>query len=237
VRRGTLIAGVVVLQLALVAPAFAQPVRMRHGTVDDRFTTSRPDVPSGFRYDGVYHAAGDPKGAPPYLRKMTFHTARGLRYDTGAAPQCTASDAELAIRGPSACPAGSRLGGGRVVGRFMGTASTLQADFLNAPGEQIILARSPVFASVSRGRIAPDMSVTYEAPTCYPWLLSAPCPVDDALQVASHMRVAARTKAGRAYMRTPARCPRSGYWTTPVEFWWKDGTRDLVRTKQPCAKR
>lgn len=236
-RARGLTAGVVLAALAVVSPALAQPVKMRHGTVEDRFTTKAPGAPSGFTYHGAYHAAGDPKAPPPYLRKMTFYTAHGQRYDTAAAPRCTASDTELAVRGAAACPAGSRLGGGTVVGRFMGQTSTLKADFFNAPDEQIILARSPVFASVSRGRIAADQSVTYAAPTCYPYLVRAPCPVDNALQVGSDMKVKPFTKAGRTYQRTPPTCPRSGHWTTPIRFWWKDGTTDLVSTKQPCAKR
>ena len=222
--------------LALPAAALAQPVKMRRGTVDDRFTTTVPAAATGFAYDGVYHAAGDAKGAPPYLRKMTFYTPRGQRYDTTAAPRCTATDAELAIRGAAACPAGSRLGGGKVVGRFMDRFdNTLDADFFNAPGEQIILAHSPVFASVSRGKIAADQAVTYQAPTCFPWFVEAPCPVDNALQIATHMKVPPHKNGARAYMWTPPRCPRSGHWTTGIRFWWKDGTTDLVRTRQPCA--
>ena len=227
---------VVLVALAVAAPALARPVKMRHGTVEDRFTTKAPGAPSGFTYHGAYHAAGDAKAPPPYLRQMTFYTAPGQRYDTSAAPRCTASDTELAIRGAAACPAGSRLGGGTVVGMFMGQSSTLKADFFNAPGEQIILARSPVFASVSRGKIAADQSVTYRAPTCYPYLVQAPCPVDNALQVGSDMKVKPNALGGRTYQRTPPSCPRSGHWTTPIKFWWKDGTTDLVRTTQPCVK-
>jgi hypothetical protein len=238
VRVRTVVAIATLVQLLPAAAALAQPVQMRHGSVDDRFTTSKPGAPSGFSYRGAYHAAGDAKGDPPYLRKMTFYTAPGQRYDTTAAPRCTAGDTELAIRGAAACPAGSRLGGGTVVGKFMGAfPNTLQADFFNAPGEQIILARSPVFASVSRGKIAADQSVTYEAPTCFPYLLPAPCPVDNALQVRSDMKVGPRVvKGARTYMRTPPRCPKSGHWTTPIGFWWKDGTTDRVVTKQPCRR-
>jgi hypothetical protein len=236
VRVRASVAIAVVVQLLLVSSAVAQPVKMRHGSVDERFTTSLPGAASGFTYRGVYHAAGDAHGDPPYMRRMTFYTPPGQRYDTGAAPRCTASDTELAIRGAAACPAGSRLGGGTVVGNFMGFRNRLTADFFNAPGAQIILARSPVFASVSRGRIARDQTVTYEAPTCYPWLLPAPCPVDNALQVGADMKMRRAVKGSRAYMRTPPACPKSGHWTTPIRFWWKDGTTDRVVTKQRCKR-
>ena len=235
-RARALVAIAAIVQLLLASAAVAQPVSMRHGSVDNRFTTKRPATASGFHYHGVYHAAGNPKGDPPYMRKMTFYTLPGQRYDTKAAPRCTASDVELALRGPAACPAGSRLGGGTVIGKFMNAfPNELQADFFNAPGEQIILARSPFVASVSRGKIAKDQSVTYAAPTCYPVIGSGPCPVDNALQIESDMRVPRYVKGSRAYMRTPPKCPASGHWTSPVRFWWADGSTDLVRTKQPCT--
>src|SRR3954449_7127647 len=67
-RARGLTAGIVLAALALVSPALAQPVKMRHGTVDDRFTTRSPGAPSGFTYHGAYHAAGDASAPPPYLR-------------------------------------------------------------------------------------------------------------------------------------------------------------------------
>lgn len=235
-RRRFIVAIAAVAMLLAAAPSQARPVAFRHGTLDDRFSTSKPGAPSGFTYRGSYHAAGNPKAPPPYMRRMTFYAARGVRYDTGAAPRCKASDTELAIRGPSACPPGSRLGGGTTVGVFMGEfPSTLKADFFNAPRQQIILVRSPVFASVSRGHIANDMSVTYESPTCYPYLLPAPCPIDNALQVSTVMKVARAGTGSRTVMRTPRTCPRSGRWTGAIRFWWKDGTTDLVHTRQRCS--
>jgi hypothetical protein len=237
VRVIALVATAAIVQLLPAATAVAQPVKMRHGSVDNRFTTSAPGAASGFIYNGMYHAAGDPQGDPPYMRKMTSYTPPGQRYDTKAAPRCTAGDVELALRGAAACPPGSRLGGGTVVGKFMNAfPNVLRADFFNAPGEQIILARSPFVASVSRGRIAKDQSVTYASPTCFPVIGSGPCPVDNALQIQSHISVPRHARGSRAYMRTPPRCPASGVWRTPIRFWWKDGTTDLVVTKQHCKR-
>ena len=223
------------------ASARAQAVSGPHETVDNRLSTTQPNAPAGFHYIGEYHAAGDPNGPPPYLRKMRSYDPDGLRYDTSVPALCTASDIELETRGAAACPPDSRVGSGTVKGAFMGFASTLHADVLNNTDQQIILLSSPGFASVTRGHIAPDGSVEFAAPTCAPSIDPIPCPVDDALQLGSDITTTPVTKlsdgAIRSYLTTPTTCPTSGRWTVPFRFWWADGSVDTVVTEQPCTQR
>src|SRR3954452_1807630 len=115
----------VVVQLAAIACALvgatnagARPGSFPRGTVDQAFTTKKPHTPTGASFTGVYHAARDSKGNPPYMRKMVFYPPRGWRYDTSVPVRCTASDVELELQGPTACPKGSRLGGGTTEGIF-----------------------------------------------------------------------------------------------------------------------
>jgi hypothetical protein len=234
--------GELLLAAALAWPAFAaaQPVSGPHETLDSRLTTTRPNAASGFRFVGTYHAAGNRRADPPYMRHMTSYSPPGMRFDTSVPPRCAASDIELAARGAAACPKGSRLGGGTVVGKWMGFENTLQADFLNNANEQIILVRSPVLATITRGRIRPDMSVDFAAPTCFPVVPPAGCPVDNALQIRSSIAVAPYTRSVRGRVRswltTPPRCPAAGHWRTPVRLWWTDGSVDTVVTRQPCTR-
>jgi hypothetical protein len=223
------------------AAAAAQPVSGPHETLDNQFSTTKPNAAAGFSFRGRYHAAGDPKANPPYMRKMIFYQPRGLRYDTSVPKRCSASDIELAARGAAACPAASRLGGGTASSVFLGTfPSTLVVDFFNNANEQIILARSPGLASVARGRIRPDGSVEFASPTCFPTVQPAGCPVDDVLQIESSLTVAPYTRSSggvvRSYLTTPPRCPASRHWSTPVRLWWADGSVDTVVTKQPCRR-
>src|SRR5438093_1156807 len=77
----------------------------------------RPDGTPGWMVVNCLAAApGDPHGDPPYLRRMITSMPAGMRIDTSAPDQCTATDAELAVLGPDACPPGSRLGGGTLEG-------------------------------------------------------------------------------------------------------------------------
>ena len=233
VRTGTILA-LACAALALPASAAAEPVTFAHGTIDSGYTTTQPGAPTGMDYTGTYHAAGDPSGDPPYMRRMTSHPPAGYRYDTSVPERCTASDLQLQLEGPSACPEGSRLGGGTARAKFMGEENELEIEVFNNTGEQVMLVRSPIITSVARGKIGPDNSITFSSPTCFPSLVT--CPVDNALQLGSKVFFPAYVREGRAYTTTPAKCPKAGHWRTLVRFWWADGTEDAVTTKQPCTR-
>jgi hypothetical protein len=232
--------GVVALAAA-ATPVAAAPVDFPHGTVEQNLTRTVPGAPTGFTYTGRYHAAGDPSARPPYMRRMISYNPDGRRFDTSVPERCTASDIELAARGAEACPAGSRLGSGRTETAFMGGAPmTVDLDMFNNTDEQVIVARSPFVATVARGRIHPDGSVEFASPTCWPTVGPIGCPVDSVLQIASEMNAPAytRTDGGvtRSWMTTPAKCPKSGRWHTPIRWWWADGSVDTAVIAHPCKR-
>jgi hypothetical protein len=222
---------------ASAAPAAAEPVSGIHATLEQSFTTTKPGTPSGFTFHGRYHAAGDPGGPPPYMRKMVSYNTAGIRYDTSVPERCTASDIELAARGAAACPEGSKLGGGTTWTSFMGgPPQESEMELFNNANEQIILARSPLVVTVARGRIHPDGSVEFASPTCYPSVPGTTCPADTVLQLESKMTAPPYVRDGRSYMTTPARCPKSGSWLTPIRFWWANGTEETVVAAKPCSR-
>ena len=239
-RSGLAVQLVLASIAAASGTALASPVSGPHQTVDHRLTTTQPDAPSGFSFDARYHAAGDPDAYPPYMRRMVSYSPPGLRYDTSVPERCSASDVELAAFGAAACPPGSRLGGGTSETAFLGgPPNTVELDFLNNTNEQIILARSPLLTTISRGRIHPDGSVEFASPTCYPSVPGATCPVDNVLQLSASIRVPAYTKSSdgavRSWLTTPPKCPKAGHWQIPIRWWWADGTVDTVVTRQPCS--
>lgn len=228
--------------LGLAAPVVtAGPVTGKHATVESRFTTKLPDTPTGSMFAGTYHAAGGRDGDPPFMRGMTFYFPKGMRRDTRVPDRCKASDLELHVRGAAACPPGSRLGGGEVDSRFLGFPSTLEVDVFNNTNEVVMLARSPVVASVTRGKIGRDGSVAFRSPTCFPSVQPVGCPADTALQLGSRITLDPYTrKSGdrvRSYMTTPSSCPRSGRWRTRVRFWWDNGFEETLVNRHPCRRR
>lgn len=228
----------VVAFVAMPAVAVAAPVSFPHGTLDYRFTTKHERTPTGWSYLASYHAANDPSADPPYMRSMTFHNPPGFALDTSVPERCTASDAQIALFGPSACPPGSAIASGTTTGKFMNQVTVLQVDVFNNTDEQILVARTPFIATISRGRIAPDTSVHFTSPTCYPAVPGASCPVDDALAVGVDVKGPAYTRTVdgvvRSYQTTPPSCPKAGYWETPIDFVWADGTQETVVPRQPC---
>jgi hypothetical protein len=245
VRAGLLVLVICALSALWAAAAAAQPGTGPRETVDQSFTTTRPSSPTGVSYTGGYHAAGNPKGNPPYMRRMVFYPPRGMRYDTSVPERCSASDLELEVRGPAACPAGSRLGGGTVEGLFyepIGHAFVFDhykhtVDVMNNANEQIVLVKSEGF-TVVRGRNRPDGSIEYTPPTCFPAPPTGKCADDYVLQLRSSTFLPPyKTTSGgrlRSYATTPAKCPAQGYWRTTIRFWWADGSVDTVATQQPC---
>jgi hypothetical protein len=246
VRRAALLVQLLWALSALwAAGAAAQPGTGPRETVDQRFTTTRPNSPTGVRFTGSYHAAGDEHGNPPYMWRMVFYPPRGMRYDTRVPQRCSASDVELQVMGPAACPPDSRLGGGTTEGLFMVPFADdfvfhrykHPVDVLNNTNEQIVLIESEGF-TVVRGRIRSDGSIAFKPPTCFPTVPVGNC-VDDyiiQLKTSTMLPPYTRTSSGRvrSYATTPPQCPIRGYWRTTVRFWWSDGSADSVVTKQPC---
>ena len=236
------------LSALCAAGAAAQPASGPRETVNQPFTTTRPNSPTGVGYTGSYHAAGNAHGNPPFLRRMAFYPPRGVRFDTTVPARCSASDIELQLEGPAACPPGSRLGGGTGEGLvlvpfahsivFDHYKHTL--DVMNAANEQIILVKSEGF-TVVRGRIRPDGAIAFNLPTCFPAPPAGRCVDEYIMQLRSSTFLPryTRTSRGRvrSYATTPAKCPARGYWQTTVRFWWANGAIDSVVTKEPCRPR
>lgn len=247
VRGGLLVQLLGALFLALwAASAAAQPASGPRETVGQRLTTTHTNTSTGFSFNAHYHAVGNKNAAPPPLRRMVFYVPPGMRYDTSVPARCTASDVELQVRGPAACPAGSRLGGGTVEGLFfVPFAHSIlfdhyhhNVDVMNGANEQIVLVKSEGW-TVVRGRIRPDNSIDYTPTTCFPASPTGKCADEYIIQLASSTVLAPykRTVGGRvrSYATTPPKCPARGDWRSTVRFWWADGAVDSVVNKWPCT--
>ena len=247
VMRGGLLAQLCCVLLAVAAgAAHAEPGSGPRATVDQTFTTSAPSSPTGIGFSGTYHAEGDPDADPPFMERMAYFPPEGMRYDTRVPDACTASDLELQMRGPAACPEGSRLGDGTSKGVFFVPFTdgvvldryTHNVYVMNNVKEQIVLVEAEGYAVV-RGRFRRDGSLVFELPTCFPTPPTGECVEDHVLQTAtsSFLPEYTRSVGGelRSYATTPPTCPGSGYWETRIRLWWSTGDVDDVVTKQPCA--
>lgn len=238
--RGKLLFGVLAVLALGAVPAAAEPGSGPRETVDQTFTTTASNAPTGLHYTSRYHAAGDESKPPPPMRKMVFYSPPGMRFDTNVPEKCTATDAELAVRGPAACPAASKLGEGTTEGLFMYPFTDVVFDhfkhnlyIFNNTNEQIMLVESEGY-TVQRGIVHPDNSIEFNPTTCFPASPTGQCPDEYIIQLGSTTTMPVYTKGSGSYATTPPTCPPSHNWQTNVKFWWSDGSTDNVVTTQPC---
>lgn len=206
-------------------------------TASLRFVESTPGRPSGYRVRIDYSNPDDPDAKPPSVREVVEVFARGTRIDTGAPERCAASDAELTLRGRSACPPGSIVGTGfiRLDTGVPGPGRFLREDvtFLNNTGQLIYLTkdRATGARTVVRARVRGHRVVT-EAP-----LLPGAAPDGTAIDVVRGdfpKLVRMRDGRRRAYVTTPEHCAARGYWANRVRFAYHDGTTQREITRNRC---
>ena len=204
-------------------------------TYSDRFTTQEPGAPSGRHNVNTYFNAADREAKPPPLKHLRIELPAGARFDTGALPECTASDAELVARGAAACPGATKLGdevylfdtGFPEPNRHV----TTDIDFFNERGAIIILTqdRSAGSRLVLHGKVTPR---TYDLE--YTPLPGTP-PDGGANRLEDARFLAARGPGG-PYLTTPPTCPASGSWTFHATFTYMNGEVLQRESRSPCRR-
>src|SRR5262249_3450929 len=100
-------------------------------------------------------------GQPPTLRRAVISFPFGSRLNATRFPTCTAKKLNARHADPAACPAGSRIGTGRVVAIVSGSPVPVRLDLVNGPGGRGILfvfrARHP--AVIAQGLQAPLQAI------------------------------------------------------------------------------
>src|SRR5437763_6750810 len=90
-----------------LAPAAAQAAGAADFSL--QLSSSSPSSPTGLPTHLLLRNTSDPNAKPPAVQSAVIHAPDGTRFDSTAAPQCTASSAEIQLLGPNACPADSQL--------------------------------------------------------------------------------------------------------------------------------
>jgi hypothetical protein len=225
-------AAVLIVVMAVCAPCAHAGVRADYA---QSFTTPVPGAPTGSDTQILYKHPSDPARKPIPVRREVFTFPSGTTYDEGVVPDCTASDLQLMVFGPPACPESSWMGGGQGDTSMAGFDDTEQAVDVNGwddAGVLVLLGGShdiQPLRFVTRihreGRV-----VTVDVPRTP----GGPPDGESALRRV-HNVFAARTLGDRAYMRTPPTCPRSGAWTFKAEFTFADGAVEHAEHRMPCA--
>src|SRR4051812_29755821 len=225
-------AAVLIVVMAVCAPCAHAGVRADYA---QSFTIPVPGAPTGSDTQILYKHPSAPARKPIPVRREVFTFPSGTTYDEGVVPDCTASDLELMVFGPSACPAASQTGasdGDTTMAGFDNSEQAADVYGWDDHGDTLLLGGShdiPPLRFVAHA-VRSGQVVTVEVPQTP----GGPPDGESALRRVHHV-FPARSLGSRAYTRTPRTCPRSGYWTFKGEFTFADGVVERDVYRMPCA--
>jgi polyvinyl alcohol dehydrogenase (cytochrome) len=197
-----------------------------------RFSSRRPGSPTGAHLTAVVHR-GSPNEKPSALRSETLTLPPGARFDGQAVPACHASDQEIQMLGPSACPGSSQVGSGTLQVDMGGPADPETTDVtifnwghgtvevVTAPGTGRTLA-------IDRGDFTGPGRLTNHPP-------DAPGGPPDFKAAVSAVDFTYRALPS-GFITTPRSCPPSGVWTSAVSYSTADGRSYHATSTTPCGR-
>ena len=232
--------GAAVLLVGVAAPAAAHGAQRETAVL--RFTTPQPGASSGTEWRLDYRDPNDPNGKPPAVASTVAVFPAGTLLDTGAPPQCKASDAEFVIQGTAACPSDTKVGGGTLevdTGSLAGIPRIVKNDVtnFNNQDESVLFTQSTNMPGIQTRTVTRAHVHGTTITTDIPPIPGAPPPDPFTALKSFQLSVPPRTVGTRAYVRTPPTCPTSGVWTFTLTFAYHDGVRDVVHTTSPCIAR
>lgn len=216
-------------------PALAESGRLADFNLT--LTSRSPGSPSGLNLHLLLRAANDPNAKPSPLRAAVVQGPSGLRFDTGAVTQCSASNVELRALGPKACPPESQL----TIGSFTGVTGFgppvdpfVGDDYLfNGPNQLIEVITShgtPLSPAFDR------LSISGSTLTAHPPATPGGPPDGEAAVRSIDFQVPVRVAGDRSLITTPPGCPPAGEWTTTATFTFANGSTDTVASRTPCDR-
>ena len=229
-----------VAALALAPGAAAQDGTSRQDA-SIKLKNDRPGQSTGVRLRIDYVNPADPDAKPPAVQRTVTRPARtrsAARIDTDAPRKCRATDGELIAQGAGACPAGSRVGGGRLVldTGGAGPARLVRNDvvLLNNTNELIFLTRTTDdpkgLRTVVRAEVRGRKVIARVPPI--------PGGPPDGFTAIDRVKLNMKritTRRG-VYIRTPRVCPAKGSWTSRIRFTYRDGVSQVVRDRTRCRR-
>jgi hypothetical protein len=218
---------------AVAAPGASAGVRVDYKQM---FTTQVPGRSTGTDTRLLYKNPKDPKAKPIPVRREEFTFPAGTTYDESVVPDCTASDAEIRLFGKSACPAASWIGGGQGDTSMTGFGpgeDALDVDAWDDAGVLVVFGRShdfPAIGAVARGH-RKGQTMIVDVPSTP----GGPPDGESALRRIHHV-FPPRSAGKRALMRTPRKCPRSGFWKFSARFTFADGAVEHDAYRMRCRR-
>ncbi|MFL5887134.1 MAG: hypothetical protein ACJ77M_18850 [Thermoleophilaceae bacterium] len=227
------------MALAAIASAALPAAATASGAADFALglTTRSPASPTGNAVHVFLRRADDPNAKPPALRSAMIHLPDGLRFDTTAVPQCTASDAEIQLLGTNACPSDSELtvGSFSAITGFGPPIDPLKGDdhVFNGRNEFIEIITAP---GTPISPVVDHLTISGSTLTAHPPAAPGGPPDGQGAVRSLDFKVPARTAGSKSLITTPPECPTSKLWTTTATFGFADGSTSTVASTTQCER-
>jgi hypothetical protein len=181
----------------------------------------------------IRYKGADPGGKPSPIRHVVISTPAGTRFDTTALARCAASNEALVAQGDSACPAASRLGGGRLtaITGFGPPIDPFATDvsIYNSERSFVELVKD---SSTGQPLAADRFQIRGST-----WIGNPPTTPGGPPDGETAVRDVDFTYAPKAaWATTPDRC-RTGRWPTSATFTYADGVTTTIRDSIACTPR
>jgi hypothetical protein len=219
--------------LLLAAPATA--VAGPRAQLQVSFAQTGPGVGTRLSLHILYRDPAGPNVKPPAIRGASIALPPGTRVDGAAVARCTATDAELMSLGRSACPAGSRVGGGSLVaitgfGPPFDPFPTDVTLFNSGDGVIELVQQAGTNQTLAIDRATVSGNVYASHPPRTP---GGP-PDGETVVRTIDFTLDGPAAGGRAFVTTPPSCPSGGAWISVGRFSF-DGAVDEATSPTPCS--
>lgn len=217
--------------VAATVVAVAGATTGKRADFDLAFSTRAPGQTASLTLHVLYKA-DDPDAKPSPIRKVVVAAPEGTRFHTDAVEVCKASDDQLMAQGSGACPAESRIGGGKltVMTGFGPPVDPVAGDLalFNGGDTVIEVVTAPgTDRTVGTDRLHIDGSTLSGNPPTTP---GGPPDGETAVR-----EIDFTIDAGTGFVSTPRTCTASGKWKSTGTFGFADGVEETLTSVAPCS--
>jgi hypothetical protein len=197
------------------------------------FSSKHPGATAGMTLHIRYTKPGQPNAKPSPIRRFQLDAPAGTVFHTATVPACEASDAEVRVLGPGACPSPSRIGAGPIT-----VITGFGKPFDPFVSPTTVFNDGSGWLEISQTPSTPSVTIAVTRLTVSGDRVSGPIaaspggPPDFQTAVST---VDLSFPASTGYITTPPTCPATGRWVATGTFTFADGTTQVVHGDTPCA--
>jgi hypothetical protein len=209
----------------------AEPSLAQQSDFGVAFAPARPATTATFTLHIVYRDPADPDGKPSPIRHIAIAAPAGTVFGVGTVPACEATNQQIQLQGPAACPPDSQIGAGTLTaitgfGPPIDPFATKVTIFNDGHGWVEVVQDRQSGATLAIDRFVIHGRMLTANPPATPG-----GPPDGQTAVRT---IDFTFPASRAFVTTPPKCPDGRTWRSTAAFTFADGSTQNVQSSTPC---